>query len=440
MNAKPIEAEVDVAELLARDGSKGRTRLWIKWMVLAVLAVVALAVATVVHFNSRTETVRYETQPARRGNLTVSISATGKLQPINQVSVGSELSGTIRSVEVEVNDRVKPGQVLARLDPTKLEAQFQQSKASLASSRAKVLQTQATVRESAATLDRMRRLRDLTGGKTPSQADLDGAEATLARARADEASAQAAVVQAEAVLAVNQTDLEKSVIRAPTRGVVLTRSVETGQTVAASLQAPELFLIAEDLTRMELHVNVDEADVGRVRAGQGATFTVAAYPDRKYQARLTRVHYGSTTTSGVVTYETGLRVENPDLSLRPGMTGTVEIVSQEVQDALLVPNAALRFTPDSSADTTSAGETKSGGLLSSLLPHPPARPKASGEVSSPAKDTKNGATGRVWVLRDGLPTPVPVTTGATDGRVTQVTQGDLAAGAALVVGATGQGR
>lgn len=439
MNTKPVE-EVDVAEVLAEEAATGRRRRGWTWAAAAVAVAAAAVGARFATLPSAAGALQYETQPARRGNLKVTVSATGNLQPINEVSVGSELSGTVRTVEAEVNDRVKAGQILARLDTAKLKAQSEQAKASLASSQAKVLDAQATVRESEGNLGRLERLRDLTGGKTPSSSDLEAAAATLARARAEEATTRASVSQAEAVLSACETDLAKSVIRAPTRGVVLTRSVEPGQTVAASLQAPELFLLAEDLTRMELHVSVDEADVGRVRPGQEATFTVAAYPERTFPARITRVHYGSTTTSGVVTYETLLQVENPDLALRPGMTGTAEIVVQREEGALLVPNAALRFVPASPAAGAQASGAKGRGLLAALLPGPPRRTKsASTQAESPTKAAAAGK-GRVWVVRGGQPAPVAVTVGSTDGVVTQVTGGAVTAGTALVVGAAGESR
>jgi HlyD family secretion protein len=437
MNTKAVE-EVEIADIVAGEATIRVRRRWLKWLAAAVVAAGALAAFAGTQLSGRSAVVRYETQPAKTGSLTVAVAATGNLQPINQVNVGSELSGSVRSVHAQVNDRVRAGQVLARLDTSKLEAQIQQADASLASARARVLQAEATVRESEASLARLRRLRDLTGGRTPSSADLEGAEAAFARAQADEATARASVSQAAAALAVLQTDLSKAVIRSPTSGIVLTRTVEPGQTVAASLQAPELFLLAEDLTRMELHVSVDEADVGRVKAGQEATFTVAAYPDRKYQARITRVHYGSTTTGGVVTYETVLQVANPDLSLRPGMTGTAEIVTEKLEDALIVPNAALRFRPEEASGGAQASQAKSGsgpGLLSALVPRPPVRARG------PRQGANRGSGGqaRVWILQEGQPVPVAVKTGLSDGLFTELREGDVAPGTALVVGtATGR--
>jgi HlyD family secretion protein len=399
---------------------------WLKGAIGAVLIAVAAVVVTVVSkVTSTTNAPQYKTQETQRGNLTVTVKATGTLQPTNQVDVSSELSGIVKGVEVTYNARVKIGQVLARLDTSKLEAQTLQYKAALDSGRAKLLQVQATVTEARASLARIRRARELSGGKLPSQADLDSAVATLARAEADEASAAAAVAQAKATLDASETDLAKSVIRSPINGVVLTRAVEPGQTVAAALQAPVLFTLAEDLAQMELHVYVDEADVGRVKDGQAATFTVDAYPNRIFQARIAQVRYGSKTVSGVVTYETVLSLDNADLSLRPGMTATAVITVQKVVNGVLVPNAALRFAPATGQEKASV---ESGGLLRKILPGPPPMPpKAPADANGDAKQS------RVWTLRNGQLIAIPVTVGSTDGIMMEITGGEVEPGMALVV-------
>jgi HlyD family secretion protein len=371
----------------------------------------------------------YRTEKARRGDLIVTVTATGNLEPTNQVDVGTELSGTVRSVNADYNDTVTLGQVLARLDTLKLEAQNLQYKAAVASAKAKVLQAQATVKEARSNLKRLRKVRELSGNKSPSQCDIDAADAALDRATADEASAKAAVSQAQAVLKANETDLQKAIIRSPINGVVLGRNVEPGQTVAASLQAPVLFTLAEDLSQMELHVDVDEADVGQVREGQAATFTVDAYPDRTFQAQITQVRCGSETTDGVVTYETVLKVDNTDLSLKPGMTATADITVQKVEDVLLIPNAALRFTPPAPAERKTAS---GGGLLNALLPHPRRRQSQRRHANTISYDEQ-----RVWTLREGQLVPVVVTTGATDGTLTEITAGDVSPGAPFVVDTVG---
>jgi HlyD family secretion protein len=247
---------------------------------------------------------------------------------------------------------------------------------------------------------------------------MESAQATLDRARADVLSARAELNQGRASLSSDQTNLSKASIRSPVNGVVLSRAAEPGQTVAAGLQVTTLFTVAEDLRQMDLKVDIDEADVGGLRDGQAATFTVDAYPGRKYTARVTRVAYGSTTKNNVVSYSTVLKVKNDDLSLRPGMTATAEIATVTRDNALLVPNAALRFTP-----ATPAGAPPKGGLMDSLLPHPPAEKSAQGAATK----TK-GISQQVWALVDGNPLAIPVTVGVTDGRFTEITGGDIKEG------------
>jgi HlyD family secretion protein len=343
------------------------------------------------------------------------------------VEVGSELSGTVRQVEVDYNDRVKKGQVLARLDTSKLEAQLLQSQASLQAAEAKVLEAQATRKESGSQLARLKHLRQLSSGKAVSEHDLEAAEAALARAAADEANCRAEVARARAALEGNQTDLSKALVRSPFDGIVLSRSVEPGQTVAATMETPVLFILAEDLTQMKLLVDVDEADVGSVQEGQEAAFTVDAYPERRFPAHITQVRYGSEEEDGVVTYKAVLNVDNSDMSLRPGMTATAEITVKRYENAMLVPNAALRFTP-------SENEKKSGGssgsIMSRLLPRPPQ--PASGKVQRANGDVRKA---RVWTLRDGRPHEVPVTPGETDGSHTVIREGGVEPSMLLVVDA-----
>jgi HlyD family secretion protein len=269
-----------------------------------------------------------------------------------------------------------------------------------------------------ASLDRDKEVSRLSGGKVPSKTEMESAQATLDRAQADVLSARADLNQGRAALSSDQTNLSKASIRSPVNGVVLSRAAEPGQTVAAGLQVTTLFTVAEDLRQMDLKVDVDEADVGGIKEGQIATFTVDAYPGRKYSARVTRVAYGSTTKNNVVSYSTVLKVKNDDLSLRPGMTATAEIATVTRDNALLVPNAALRFTP-----ATPAGAPPSGGLLDSLLPHPPADKSSQSAATKP-----KGRSQQVWALVDAKPMAIQVTVGVTDGRFTEITGGDLKEG------------
>ncbi|HVL00665.1 MAG TPA: efflux RND transporter periplasmic adaptor subunit [Dongiaceae bacterium] len=362
--------------------------------------------------------VRYVTQPVQRGNLDVIVTATGNLEPTNQVDVGTEVSGTITQLHADFNDHVEAGQLLAALDTGKLEAQLLATKASLESARAKQLQAEATVEESENELKRMRQVHELSKGRMPSQSDLDTATATLKRAQADKASAKASVAQAQAALELDQTNLAKAKVHSPISGVVLNRAVELGQTVAATFEAPLLFTLAEDLTKMELHVGVDEADVGLVKAGQSASFTVDAYANRRFPAQILQVRYGSQEVDGVITYETVLNVDNRDLSLRPGMTATAEIIVQQVKDAVLVPMAALRYSPPTVGGRENAGPSQGGGnIFSRLMPRP--RPAQTKKVENTGKQQ------RVWVLRDGEPQLIDITTGADNGTLVEVTGGEL---------------
>lgn len=407
-----------VPDFLKTSGSPRGGRRW-KWGALAVgAAVVALAFLS---GNGNKAGGNYLTEEAATGDLVVSISASGTLQPTRSVDVGSELSGTLEAVLANENDKVAKGQVIARLDPAKLRDAVAKSRAALEAAEAAVAQNEATLREARANLDRLRHVAELSGGKVPAKSELETAEATHLRAVANLASARASVSQARAILQTDQTNIEKAVIRSPINGVVLTRKVEPGQTVAAQMTTPVLYVIAEDLTKMELQVKVDEADVSAVKLGQSASFTVSAWPGRSFPATIQRVGLGSTTTDNVVTYKTVLSVANDDLALRPGMTATARVVTARRDGVLLVPNAALRFTPPAAN-----AEGTSGSIVSRLLPRPPQPRKQAPQAA--ASDAK-----QVWILRDGQPVPIAVQTGASNGRQTEITGGELKAGMAVIV-------
>ena len=361
-----------------------------------------------------------------RGALTLTVTANGTLQPTRSISIGSELSGTVLKVNVDVNDPIKKGQVLVVLDTAKLSDQILRSRAALAAATALVAQSVATTAEARANLARLEDVARISGGKVPSKAELDTGRATLARAVGAEASAHAGVNDAQAALSTDQINLSKASISAPADGVVLTRTVDPGNAVAASLQAVTLFTVAEDLAKLRLWVYVDEADVGTVKTGQDATFTVAAYPTRNFPARITRVGFGSTITDNVVTYLTYLDVANADLSLRPGMTATASIVAAQRRDVLLVPNTALRFTP-----TVASSTAAKSAVLSSLTPRMP----GGNNRRSAATSASTASAKQVWVLASGdtgTPRAVAVSPGISDGHMTEIIGGDLKAGMLVI--------
>ncbi|MCW9043830.1 MAG: efflux RND transporter periplasmic adaptor subunit, partial [Pseudopelagicola sp.] len=341
---------------------KKKRRPWGK-IGIAVAALAALGLGVVLSGESGAGKVQYVTENVRLANIEVTVSATGTVEPTDLVEISSELSGTIESVEVDYNDPVEVGAVLARLDTSRLEAQLEVQKASLASAEAKIVVAQATLKEARETYERGLKLEKR--GVETTQA-LIAQEAAFERAKAEVLAAEAARDLAKANLDVVQVDLDKSCICSPVTGVVLDRDVDPGQIVAASLSAPILFQVAEDLRRMELQVDIDEADIGQVQLGQTAIFTVDAYDDRSFPAEISQLRYASETVDGVVTYKGILTLDNSDMALRPGMTATADIVVASVKDALVVPNAALRYSPP--VEVQDDGESRGSGLVGMVMP------------------------------------------------------------------------
>ena len=346
---------------------------------------------------------QFQTAPATRGDLTVLVTATGALKPMSQVDVGAEISGRIESVPADFNQRVKKGDPLAELDTRHLRAQVERSQASLEVAQAAVKLAEATLAEMRSNLTRSE---ELAKAKLVSVQEVDTTRAAFGRSEASVASAKAQVSAATAVLNADRTNLEKAVIRSPIDGMVIARKVEPGQTVAASFQTPILFQLAEDLARMELHVDVDEADMGLVKEGQDATFTVDAYQTRQFPARILSLHNDPHTVQGVVSYEAVLEVDNAEGLLRPGMTATASIVTETRKDALLVPNGALRFTPPNAKLPKSAN-------------------------AEPLKRTER--ENHVWTLRDGKPVAIGMKKGLSDGRSTEVLSGEITPGLLLLI-------
>ncbi|AXV17298.1 efflux RND transporter periplasmic adaptor subunit [Neorhizobium sp. SOG26] len=413
-------SEPDLAAILAgsQGGRKKRRFLW------PLLTLLILVVAGVAYFYMGSSGPRYDytTRPAKVGDLSVVVTATGSVQPTDQVDISSELSGTVRKVNVSFNSAVTQGEVLAELDTSKQEADVQNARAQLASAQASVLRAEA---EAASAKNAFDRLIGLVTNRISTQQELDAARFAYQSALAAKSVAEASVLSAEAALRLAELNLAKLKIVSPIDGIVLTRAVDPGQTVASSLNAPVLFTIAGDLKQMELQVAVDEADVGQVQEGQNAVFTVDAYPERQFPATIQAVRFASETVSNVVTYKAVLTVDNSDLLLRPGMTATADITVKSVEDALLVPNAALRYSPPTTARAR-------GNFLTRLFSPP--RPRGGNRGGS--ADDAAANIRAVYVRRDGAPPQrVRVETGATDGEFTVVTSGDIKSGDQLVTDA-----
>jgi HlyD family secretion protein len=404
---QPIEQfrhhqDTDIAQTLGLDDVK-RDRKRVKgWGIIAIVGVLVVSIGLMVRnqiLNARPS--EFETVEIQRGSLSVTVAATGTLKPINQVDVGSELSGTIETVEVGYNDRVKFDQILATLNTDELKAKALRSEAALESEQAKLQVAKATLVE---TRLKFQRTQELAAKALTSAQDLDNAKAAYLRAQAEVTSAKAQIALAGATLNADQTNLAKAVIHSPIDGIVLARNVEPGQTVAASFETPVLFTLAEDLRRMVLHANIDEANMAQIKEGHNATFAVDAYPNRKFPATIISIRNTPQTVEGIVTYETLLSVDNSELLLRPGMTATVDITTHMVEDAMLVPNNALRFSPP-----------------------------GTNEAAAPDAALSNDRKQLVWTLQDGRPVPITVTVGLSDGHNTEVLAEGLKPGLPLLV-------
>jgi HlyD family secretion protein len=372
------------------------------------------------------DTVPYKYAKVERGPLTAAVSATGTLNPVVSVQVGSQVSGQIKEILVDFNSAVKEGQLIARIDPETFQQRVRQAEADLDAARAAVnvqraqqLQAKVTLMDAERDYERKKTLVDKNfispAERDKAQTTLEGARAQLQVAEAQGKNSEALVRQREAQLAQAKVDLDRTAIRSPVDGIVVKRSVDTGQTVAASLQAPELFIIARNLTDMQVETSIDEADVGRVRLGQKAAFTVDAFPGRNFEGEVMQVRKAAQVVSNVVTYTVIVSAANPQLNLLPGMTANVRIVTAQKDSVLKVSNAALRFKPPQS------DEPKSGSAKAERAG------KGSGE---PGK----GRSGKLWVPGNGQPKVVEVRLGITDGSATELLSEELAEGTQVIVG------
>lgn len=421
-------------------------------LLVAVVAIVVLA-AVVAAFRlragSRGPALRYETARVDRGRLVAKVTATGTLSALVTVQVGSQVSGRIAALYADYNTRVKKGQVIARIDPQLFDAAAEQARANTVAGEGNL----AKARAQAVDAERqLRRTRELAERKLVAAADLDTAQANADAANAGVEAARGTVAQARAALHQAEVNLAYTKIVSPTDGVVISRNVDVGQTVAASLQAPTLFVIAEDLAKMQVDTSVAEADVGRLEAGMAATFTVDAYPGEVFAGTVRQVRNSPQTVQNVVTYDAVVDVGNPELKLRPGMTATVTFVYAEKDDVVRVPNAALRFRAPASM-LRAAGSAHPAEAEPGAATERPVAARAGGpgrRAGTGAGEPRDGAPGGaprardeagagrvVWVMRGGQPQKATIRTGLSDGSATEVVSGPLSPGDVVITDALG---
>jgi len=446
------------------------------WLIVS-LVVVAIAVFAAFRFRSN-EQPKYFTTKVDRGEIRQVVEATGTINAVTTVQVGSQVSGTISRLNADFNSRVKKGQIVAQIDPSLFQGSLLQANADLANAKANVVASQANYEKAQATALQTRADYERTSGLAKegvmsqqqldlAKANADSADAAVSAAKATITQAVAQVQQKQAAVTVAQTNLDYTTIHAPIDGTVIARSVDVGQTVAASLQAPTLFTIAQDLTKMQVYANTDESDVGMIHTGQIVTFKVDAFPKDSFTGRVSQVRLNATTVQNVVTYNTIIDFDNPDLKLFPGMTAYITLPVADAPNALRVPNGALRYKPDMPADQVRA-LYKQYGLISGqqteaqLSGAQGASTPGSGDTGAAAKQrrarpegTQGGASDSgqqrtprvdvavVWKLRpDKTFEPVRIRTGITDHTLTEVAQvlnGQLNEGDELITGAIAAG-
>lgn len=422
IKANTLEKRRDIETALQIGEAKSTLWLKIKWLIgIALVVMIVLIVLKMLGRGGDGRPAQYNIVPAVRADLTVTVTATGTVEPTNDVYISSELSGKIVKVNVDHNDEVKIGQILAELDTDQLGSEVTHAKAVLAVKKAKVAEAEATLLE---TKNEFLRVSSLAKRDLAADTELDVARAAYQRSIASLKSTKADVLVAESDLELKEILLKKAYIRSSINGIVLKRNTEPGQIVASTLQAPILFLLAEDIKHMQLEVDIDEADIGSVREGQGGHFRVDAYTDQKFPAVINELRFAPEIVEGVVTYKAVLGIDNSELLLRPGMTATAEIVVEQMKDAILISNAALRYVPQENDRERPEGFD----LMSQLRPRRPPKPTVK------RKQVVEAGKRKIWILKDDEPVAVLVTTGATDGSRTQVLSGDLHVGDQVITG------
>lgn len=371
--------------------------------ILAVVAVIAvLSAGGYLWFIKKDNGIKFRTEKVQKGDITSAVTASGTVNAVTTVLVGTQVSGTIREIMVDFNSLVKKNRIIARIDPATFEAQVEQARAGLLSAKANLEKSEAMLVDSQRAMNRAKELfaKDLVA-----RSELDSAETNFLTAKAQVNASKAQVAQSEASLKTADTNLQYTRITSPVDGIVVSRNVDVGQTVAASFQTPTLFTIAQDLTKMQIDTNVDEADIGRIRTGMDVEFTVDAYPETTFRGKVFQVRNAPITVQNVVTYDVVIKVDNPDLKLKPGMTANVSIIVSTKNNVLRIPKAALRFSPRTIVKSRNA------------------KPQAKG-------------TG-VWVLENNSPKRVPVTTGISDSNYSELLSGEIREGQEVIVESIG---
>jgi HlyD family secretion protein len=362
----------------------------------AIAVIIGIALFFVL--KSKDGDLKFRTEKVVRGDIEETITATGTVNPITTVLVGTQVSGTIKQIFVDFNSPVKKGQIIAQIDPTTFEAQTEQARANLLSARANLEKAEATLIDTKRTMERNKELfkRNLIA-----RSDLDTAETNYESSKAQVSASKAQVEQSNAALKYAETNLKYTKILSPVNGIVVSRNVDVGQTVAASFQTPTLFTIAEDLTKMQIDTNVNEADIGKIKEGQDVVFTVDAYPDITFKGKVFQVRNAPISIQNVVTYDVVIQVDNSDLKLKPGMTTNASVITALKTNVLKIPNAALRFKLSEKAT---------------------------------AKDERKGPpVPAVWIIESGAPKRVKIKTGISDGNYTELISGNITEGQELIV-------
>jgi HlyD family secretion protein len=366
-----------------------------KKIIIGSIILIAIAATAFFLLRNKGGEIKFRTEKVVKGEIEMTVTATGTVNAVTTVLVGTQVSGTIRNIYVDFNSPVKKGQIIAQIDPAIFQAQVEQARANLLAAKANLEKAEATLVDAERTMGRNR---ELFSKKLVARSDIDTAETNYETANAAVSAAKSQVAQTEAALKFAETNLQYTKILSPVDGVVISRNVDVGQTVAASFQTPTLFTIAQDLTKMQIDTNVDEADIGKVKVAQEVEFTVDAYPDLIFKGKVWQVRSAPITVQNVVTYDVVIQVDNPELKLKPGMTANVSIIVSTKKDVLKIPNAALRFKP--SEKESAASEKKGRG---------------------------------VWILEKDKPKRIPVSLGISDGSYTEIVSGEIREGQELIV-------